>query len=264
MTKPNGISVLIATQNAIQTIRLAVLSNLVLCDELICVDNRSIDGTVECLEQLAREHQKVTFINAPHHIDNYQNWQLALEHSRYRWITRCGADYIAFTSGERDIRGLRDIVLGTEPTKQPTAFEFNGVWVIGDWYHTKKGFQVAGIGRLVHQYVEGMKFCRMGRLEGVGLPKGMKWKRVRPKTIYWMHASISAPKDRFIRIYRTEWRELGDFVTWPDAESYARHKRPEMFEGDAIERWAKRQISALAPYTGEHPEIVLRHLERSQ
>jgi len=76
-----------------------------------------------------------------------------------------------------------------------------------------------------------------------------------------MHASIKSPLDRFLRQYRTTWRELGDFDTYPTPESYARAKYPEMFLGGAMERWAEKYYSALVPYEGDYPEIVSLILE---
>jgi len=55
--RPNGISMLLASQNAIATVEMCVLSNLCFADEIIAVDNGSTDGTVEVLAAGGRARQ---------------------------------------------------------------------------------------------------------------------------------------------------------------------------------------------------------------
>jgi len=252
---------LLASQNAIATVEMSVLSNLCFADEIIAVDNGSTDGTVEVLERLAGEHDKLTFINAPDIVHLYENRQLAFERSRYRWIVRGDSDFIAFTSGHRDIRNLRAMVLDTKPEEKPIAFAAIGKYVIGDFYHTKAGYETANLGHRVYQHVDGVKFARAGRWEAPvlpGHPDGRGWHRIRLGVPYLMHASIKSPMDRMLRQFRTPWRELGDFDKFPTPESYARSRRPDLFEDGEIERWAEKQNKSLVPYKGDYPEIVLK------
>ena len=254
-----------ASQNAIQTVEYAVLSNLPLCDEMICVDNGSTDGTVEVLRRLEKEYDKITFHNRPDIVHLYENRQIAFKDSSFRWIVRGDADFIAWNSGHRDIRCLRRMVLESEPTRLPTGFEFIAKYVISDW--TKTTQQTASVGRRIYQHVDGMEFCRLGRWEGVrnpGLDPHTGWTRFKLDIPYWMHASLQAPMVRFLRLYRTLWRELGDFETYPTVESYTRAKYPAMFDGDNIEQWARAKDSRLVPYTGEYPEILGEEIERSR
>tara|TARA_Y100000310_G_scaffold315428_1_gene365954 strand:- start:6206 stop:6940 length:735 start_codon:yes stop_codon:yes gene_type:complete len=236
---------------------MSVLSNLPLCDEMICVDNGSTDGTVDVLERLEKAHDKIKFINRPDIVHLYENRQVAFEHSRYSWVVRGDSDFIAWNSGHRDIRNLRKTVLDTDFAVPPIGFELVAQYVLGDWTKTKQ--QTVSVGRRIYQRVEGMAFDRLGRWEGVrvdGMDPHTDWERVKLNTPYWMHASIQDAKTMFLRLYRTGWREQGDFDVFPTCESWARHKRPEMFEGDEIQRWRDRLVSALKPYTGEYPDHV--------
>jgi len=266
--KPNGISVLLASQNSIRTIDLSVRSFLSFGDEIICVDNGSTDGTIDVLRRLADDYPAVTFINASDvkHLD--ENRQIAYEHSRFRWVFRGDSDYIAWTSGPRDIRHLRQQVLSHPPGNPPVCFELRANYVVGDWYHSPKGRQESSINRRVFQDVPGMRFCRIGRNETVRLPHrkdGRGWARVFVPTKHILHANIYPPLSAFLRVYRRLWREQGDFARYPTVESYVRERCGDKdgtmdLNAKALER-AKRRDKGLVPYEGQYPSIVREHLE---
>jgi len=261
--KANGISVLLASQNAVRTVDLSVRSFLSFADEIICVDNGSTDGTVAILERLADDHPTVTFVNAPHVRHLYENRQLAYERSRFRWVFRGDTDFICWTSGNRDIRHIRDLVMHYPQKARPVGFEFVGNYVVGDWRHTLPGRQVAKLGRRIYQDVPGMRFCRIGRHEAVQLPgrtDGQGWDRIRLPDIHIMHADVRPPLVRFLRAHRQMWREQGFFAKYPTVEAYVREKYGEEL-GEVARRWAEHRDRELVPYTDEYPELVERMLQ---
>ena len=270
MRKPNGISVLLASQNAAKTVDLSVRSFLPFADEIIAVDNGSTDGTVAILERLADDYQAVTFINAAGVLHLDENRQIAYERSRFRWVFRGDSDFIAWTSGPRDIRNLRDQVLRYPVAMarmcgrpNPIGFELTGNYVVGDWQHALPGRQVAKLGRRVYQDVPGMKFCRVGRHEAVQLPgrtDGQGWYRVELATIHILHADIREPMSQFLRVYRQAWRAQGDFIQFPTLVSYVENQYGTANIGEAAAAWIRTRTAALVTYTGEYPELVSQML----
>lgn len=257
--KPNGISVLMASQNSAQTVALSVRSFLPFADEIIAVDNGSTDGTIEILQRLSEDYPEVTFINAPHVHHLNENRQIAYENSRYRWIFRGDTDFIAWTSGVRDIRRIRKLILDYPQTDPPVGFEFDANYVVRDWYHTLPGLEVAFVGRRVYQDVPGMEFCRINPLEVVRLPgrtDGQGWKRIRLPNVHLMHADIRPPMPRYLRRYRRAWREQGDFERFPTVESYLQHQLCTKNLLPYATEWAARYDRQLVPYLGDYPEIV--------
>ena len=269
--KPNGISVLIASQNAVRTVGLSVRSFLPFADEIIAVDNGSTDGTVAILGRLADDYPKVTFVNAAGVVHLHENRQIAYERSRFRWVFRGDSDFIAWTSGPRDIRNLRDHVLRYPVVLTrmcgrpgPIVFDLMGNYVVGDWHHALPDRQVAKLGPRVYQDVPGMAFCRVGRHETVQLPGRTDergWEKIHLPTIHILHADIREPMSQFLRAYRQAWREHGDFAKCPTLASYVQYRLGVPDLGAAAAKWVRTRTAGLVPYTGEYPELVEQMLQ---
>jgi len=244
--RKKGISVLLATQNTEKTVELSIKSFVDFADEIIAVDNGSKDKTVEIVSNLEKEIPKLKFYNAPELPDLYHNRQYALEHSNYNWIARIDSDYIAYISGEFNIKYLRDIILNTKQSIWPIAFEITQVNLIYEFEHTGIPREVRPKGAGPHvpdplvtlparivQYFPRMKFTRLGRWEGIRFQRFLK--RLKLEKPYWFHCEIKSDMDYFYRSERTNWRELGDFKKYPTLGSYIRSILKSKYGTDDIE-----------------------------
>ena len=63
-----------------------------------------------------------------------------------------------------------------------------------------------------------MRFVRRGRWEGVRFQPFLRH-RVLDEP-YWFHCELKEPVDYLMRSERTNWRELGDFDTYPNLRSF--------------------------------------------
>lgn len=252
--RAHGISLLLPTQNAELTVELCIRSFVHYPDEIIVVDNGSTDATKEIVRELEREFDHLSFYDCPDLPDLHHNRQFALEKSRFNWISRLDSDYIAYTSGENDIRRLRELVLAAPRTDPPSAYrikqfsltrdcgtvgidrsekpEGRGKYVQGGW---------SELGARIIQHFNGMSFARVNkRWEGVPGQDGFLSRTL--DRAYWMHCDFKRPVDYLLRSERTNWREHGDFDRYPTLREYLRAVLPEKYGTERLEKAALRYM----------------------
>jgi glycosyltransferase involved in cell wall biosynthesis len=269
--RKNGISTLIACQNEEVTVGWSILSFLDFSDEIIVVDNGSTDSTKDICRELARQYpEKVKFFDVPHLKDLYENRQYALERSQYKWIVRADADFVCYTNGENDCRELRAHLMECAGSMiRPEIYNLIQPNVYGDFWHTgddDKGVDgrklggvsggkrlpvIAGAMPRIYQWFPGFRFDRLGRTEGVRIPRVFK-RLIRhinwPKPI-WMHCSIKSDLNLLYRSERTNWRALGDYKRYPTLQSYLCEQLLQERATNDIPTAAKDYVEAqLLPY----------------
>ncbi len=276
-----GISVLIATQNEEATVSASIRSFLDFGDEIIVVDNGSTDNTKDIVRELAsRTPDKIRFFDAPDLPDLYHNRQYALERSRFRWIVRGDADFIAYTSGEWNIAELRDYLKSGNRTYPPgIAVPLNNVSV--DYWHTglprKPGGMEANLDRWyipppytgsrvrLYRYFPGFRFQRKGRWESTRYHLAYRALAKTWPNPVWMHCTIKPDLHHFFRSERTNWRQQGDFQTYPTLRSYLQGVAQTKYGTNDLESAARSYMERhvypfLIPYEekeyGVYPELV--------
>ncbi|WP_319409919.1 glycosyltransferase family 2 protein [uncultured Desulfosarcina sp.] len=254
--KKNGITVIISCQDDHKTLRDCVESFLLFGDELIIVTNRATIETSNLAKKLSIEYNsKVTYIDAPHAKDLYQNRQVGLNHANYCWVMRCDADYIAYENcdGKNSIQYLRDYILRLKPI-WPTAIFISKVSLSLGWdkmYEIEKD-DIAQLKYIPSVYT-GKKeariysqnpflcFRRLGRWEGV---PWIKWyRKIRINKPYWFEVTIRDSEALLFRKARTDWRQLGDFKNYPELADYIKNIfLPNEYPGLSIKSAAKKYI----------------------
>jgi len=215
---------------------------------------------------------RVRHYDAPDLTDLPQNRALAHKYSRYKWIFRGDADYIAYSEedGDASIRNLREDVLLHGPQRR-IAYAFLQRNLFYDWNQTGRPFEErhrraylnTHTGKYVfppvssvyetrlYRHTSSLKFSRLGRTEGVSNLN--QYERRRVDRIYWVHVTLREDYDLFMRSLRTDWRELGDFVTYPTLERYLYdHVLPNVYKcslPEAVGRYVDSNIKpVLMPY----------------
>lgn len=136
--RENGISVLLPTQNEEKIVKLSILSFLDFADEIIVVDNGSIDKTKIIIKELARKYKRIKFFDKPNLPDLYHNRQFALKQSKYRWICRFDSDFVAYTDGKNNILTLRKFLVDLPRGLIPKGIGLLKVNIDGDFWHSRK------------------------------------------------------------------------------------------------------------------------------
>lgn len=274
LRRSRGISLLVPTQNAEATVELCIRSFADFPDEIIVVDNGSTDETKDIVRELEREYDQVTFYDAPHLKDLYENRQYAFERSRFDWVVRIDSDYVAYTNVPHDIGELRTRILDSPGWKglRPVAFNIQQVNLFNDYRTTgpadeSRHYVAKTIttlnARIIHHH-PGMKFQRRGRWEGLRFDN--LFARTTLDRPYWFHCEFKSPLDLLFRSERTNWRELGDFQAYPTLESFVRSVIEEKYQTDCLEeasaRYTDRFITPhLRPYQPDDYFPYPQHLE---
>jgi len=281
MKRSPGISVLLATQNEEATVEASIRSFLSFGDEIVVVDNGSTDNTIDIVQsQVAAHPEKIKFFHEPALPDLYHNRQFALERSRFRWILRGDADFIAYTSGRWNIAGLRDYLINGKRTFPP-AIAVPLVNVSVDFWHTGQPRNPGGMENnlerwylsppytsdrvRLYRYFPGFRFERRGRWEATRYHLMYRLLAKRWPHPVWMHCTIKPDMHHFFRSERTNWRQLGDFQRFPTLSSYVEHVVTEKYDTTDLDEAARRYMERhvypfLIPYNeaeyGPYPEIV--------
>ncbi len=283
--RENGISILIPTQNEEAIVALCILSFLDFGDELIVVDNGSVDHTKQIIRDLAERHpRKVKFYDKPSLPDLYHNRQFAFSQSSYRWVVRADSDYVAYTSGKYSILPFRDQLLSQKRSLLPKVYAVPQVNVVGDFWHTGVGRNLREEEDQTGQYTQaptsppmlriyevfpGFRFKRLGRWEGVRFNRLLKKIQITLEHPLWMQCSLKSTRNYLFRSERTNWREFGEFDRYPTLESYVQEAIQHKYDTQDIDQAAQLYFqqnvcSLLKKYDPEkyypYPELVRKQM----
>ena len=112
--RPRGISIYMRVKNEADWIVPSVQSILRIADEVVIVDNGSVDGTVELLQELAERQSDIIRLFRKPDFDLCRLSNFCLSQTRFSWVFRWDGDMVAHTSGKLDIAGLREWLMSLE------------------------------------------------------------------------------------------------------------------------------------------------------
>jgi glycosyltransferase involved in cell wall biosynthesis len=220
MIRPNGISVLIAAQNASPTVSASIASFARLADEIIVTENGSHDLTHEiAADAVERLPIPASFVRMPEARDLVEVRQRALEISRFRWVVRADADHVAYTSGSHDIAVLLASLLAYRPVL-PVYFDVvqKNSYLAPGLEGTSRAArpQVEGLAHHVQPPTDVLQSRILHWWPGIAFRRRGRWESVRahhllrqsvPIGPYWRHYQIKPRAvDFLLRGHRTSWR----------------------------------------------------------
>ena len=126
--RPMGISAMTMAKNEEDWVASSLNSILNSVDEILVADHGSEDSTPRILARLAHEHpERIRLINVGDR-DFPSAINLMMSQTRYRWILRWHADFIARTSGPSSISHL--VRLGAPIPRSPRSTGTISVYVL--------------------------------------------------------------------------------------------------------------------------------------
>lgn len=257
--RENGISVMIRVRDEEEWIAKSLLSLNEFADEVVVVNNNSTDRTLTEIEKVKEQLKYKLIVEDETSDDICKVSNHALSLTSCRWIFRWDSDFIAYTSGERNIKLLREYLLSLNSGKHylifPLTFSF-----AGDLFHVKTGKEFNSEG-YIHTWHRKLEYIKKGKFESLQVPFFYKIKRL--KEIYFIHIGSAKPIRRLL--YRFFWlfwqNELNNYSKIDDFIAHISHERwndlsPEKI---AIQKF-KDLILPIRKYEikefGEYPQIM--------
>ncbi|MBC8526678.1 MAG: glycosyltransferase [Candidatus Cloacimonetes bacterium] len=226
-----GISVMIHVKNEEDWIGLSLQSLKSFADEVVIVDNGSTDRTVEEVKKIQPQ--------LPYNIKLKQNpagsmceiSNQALSLTTYRWVVRWGGDFIAFTTGSRNISKLRNYLLSLNRNNfyviYPLLFNFSY-----DLFHLRKNKELHSE-NYIHTFHPLLKYEHKKIFVTLKVPFFFNVKRV--LKIHFVHIGFVKPIEQLLeRYFRHPWdkKEIRD--EYPRMIDFIKAKAKEMWDTDKL------------------------------
>ena len=257
--RENGISVMIRVRDEEEWIAKSLLSLNEFADEVVVVNNNSSDRTLTEIEHVKKQLRFKLIVEDEVSDDICKVSNHALSLTSYRWIFRWDSDFIAYTSGKRKIKLLREYLLNLNPRRQylifPLTFSF-----AGDLFHVKTGKETNSEG-YIHTWHPKLEYLKKGKFESLQFPFFFKIKRL--KNIYFVHiGSAKSIKKLLYRFFWLFWlRERDNYST---IDEYITHVSHEKWNDLSPEKIAIKKfhdlILPVRKYDinefGEYPELM--------
>ena len=237
--RQNGISAIVRGRGEEEWIKPSILSVRNFADEIIFLDNGASPQTLKSLNQLKADlGNQLQCVNC-RDLDLYELSNLGLTIARFRWSMRWDADFVAHTSGQSDIRNLRNYLLSLDPRRYYLVY-LPAVELAGDLFHQFPDLRVRNDGQ-VHTSSPRAKYISVQRnlmtsalsspdrvlressvlrisKESLKVPKFyqiLKWENPG-----YFHVNVKSGWHTLQRHFWLEWLRKGDFKTHPTLESY--------------------------------------------
>ena len=259
LKRKNGISVMIRVKDEEEWIAKSLFSLNEFADEVVVVNNNSTDRTLIEIEQVKEQLKYKLIVEDEPSDDICKVSNHALSLTSYRWIFRWDSDFIAYTSGNRNIKFLREYLLSLNSGKHylifPLTFSF-----AGDLFHVKTGKETNSEG-YVHTWHSKLEYIKKGKFESLRIPFFYKIKRL--KEIYFVHiGSAKSIKKLLYRFFWLFWlKERDKFAT---IDEFIIHISKEKWNGLSPEKITIQKFRDLIlpirkfeiKEFGEYPQIM--------
>ena len=265
--RPWGISAIVRVKDEETWLEPSIRSIATVADAIIVADNGSEDRTPEILAALrAALGERLTVLDRPG-LDIRDLTNGLIERSRFRWIIRWDADFVAHTEGPRAVSHVRDW-LATLGARRPVMAYLRMVELCGDLFH-QRSHTVSRAD--CHAFSASPRLRYVYDANGYEAPAVPPWYRVRRFDVpTFFHVDVKPARRMFLswlwKRYLLEPRR----ATWPGFDAYLAHELETRWAGASVEaaarRWWPTAFSDLVPYDrerfGEYPALLRGYLER--
>lgn len=287
--RPNGISAMVRVRGEEEWVEPCLLSIQEFADEILVLDNGASPETREALDRLRDPlGERLRSERCPD-LDLFQLSNLGLAKARFRWVMRWDADFVAHTSGARDIAKLRRYLLDLDPRRYYLVY-VPAAELAGDLFHQFPDRRTRWDGQ-VHVASEGARYVPVPQslgpsavawadrvlrpgptlrvtLESLRVPKF--YRVLRWQEVAYFHVNVKSARRSLLGHFWLEWLGQGDFSAFPTLEAYARAQIRSRWRLSDLDEAAgffmAEYCRGLVPFDpercGPYPDLLRPFLER--
>lgn len=283
--RKKGISALLRVRDEEYWIRPCILSIHDYVEEILVMDNGSVDGTLGEVKKLRREIATPIRIYSLAGADYCEISNVGIAESKYNWLLKWDADFIAHTNGPMSFENLRNYALGLDPCRYHMIF-LNIVNLAGDLWHQPKrtSSYIRASGPIHHEaylwsFSPKMRYVwkdygfvsKTESLLFAPYYDFLEW----PDFSVFHVGGIRSMERMLVDHFWGAWKlryagDKGEGV--PDREAFAWQSAEQLFSTSKkeiiLQKFFDRVKSDLLPYDkrryGPHPELLFPHLEHAR
>lgn len=259
--RPAGVSAITVAKNEEDWVQTSIRSIVPSVDEILVADDHSDDGTPEILEAVSQAFpEKVRLITFPRE-DFIAGTNLMIRATRYRWILRWHADFVARVAGQDSMPNLLRAVLTMDPMRH-VCLALSGVVLDGDLEHQFPDRRDPPE-PFLYTYSPWLGYRVKERWESLHVPWFYE-KAAWPSAPYFHMRSVKSSKRLLQRLYWSRWFEERNRGSNESLNDFIRRKATADFGVSTVEEAARRHVieefQGCVPFSrevcGDHPEAI--------
>ncbi len=265
--RPPGVSAIVRAKDEAEWLELSIRSIQGLADEIIIGDNGSTDETPEILTKLQHDLQDQIIVMKKPDLDIKDLTNSLIERTRFRWVIRWDADFVARTDGPQSISHLRRWLFDLDPRRYVCAY-LRMVELCGDVFHQRPKTASRADCHCV-TYSNGLRYVY--DKAGYEAPKIPRWYRVlRYEIPTFFHVDVKPAPRMFLSFLWKRYLTDPERRRYPCFKAYVELELKERWEGRGINEaaalWAASAFRELVPYDrdrfGDYPTLLKPFVEK--
>ncbi len=259
--RPYGVSALMTGKNEEDWVETSLLSIVNLVDEVLVADHGSDDATAQIMEEVAshfpRKIRMFRFGNES--FPDVLNTMMA--RSRFQWMFRFSADFIARNSGTNSIPQLLGILRDLDPYRY-FSISHSGVALDGDLEHQFPGRR-DHFEPIIFRWSPWIRFGVKDRWESLRIP--WFYEKLWLRSSYYFHMrSVKSDIRMLQKLYWSYWFEARNKGSNVSLRDFITARGLSEFGGSTLEEAARKftllEFQGCIPYStdacGDYPEIL--------
>lgn len=248
-------------------LELSIRSLAPVADEILVGDNGSTDRTRDILEGLRQEWpDRLRLFHVPD-LDIRDLTNFLIERTRFRWILRWDADFVARTEGPYAIRSLRETLLSLDPRRYCFAY-LAMLELCGDLFHQRPGTATRAD---CHAFMYSDHLRYVYDPTGYEAPAIPCWYKVlRFELPTFFHLDVKPTRRMFLSFLWKRFLTDPEWRRYPGFEAYVETQLKQRWGGNSLEEaaglWAASAFRELVPYDrerwGDYPTLLKPFLEQ--